>query len=104
MGKTVSFVATDKLAEWLEEESERRMTTLSSTAQQLLAEKYREEREMGGDAKSDDDEDVLAEYPEKWWEPDGDSALAVRLPNGDSRYFKTREGGIDRLRREYEAA
>ncbi|MFB6196818.1 MAG: hypothetical protein ABEI52_00920 [Halobacteriaceae archaeon] len=48
MSKTISFVASDKLAEWLEEESERRMTTISSTAQQLLAEKYRQDEASGG--------------------------------------------------------
>jgi len=47
MTKTISFVATDKLAEWIEEESERRMTTVSTTAQQLLAEKFRGEQDGG---------------------------------------------------------
>lgn len=53
MSKTISFVATDKLAEWLEEESERRMTTISSTAQQLLAEKYRAEQSTSNDSEHD---------------------------------------------------
>lgn len=44
MSKTISFVATDELAEWIEGESHRRMTTVSSAAQQLLAETYRAEQ------------------------------------------------------------
>jgi hypothetical protein len=45
MSKTISFVATDELAEYLEAEAERRMTSISSTAQMLLAEKVREDRQ-----------------------------------------------------------
>jgi hypothetical protein len=42
MTKTISFVASEELAEWLEEEAEKRMTTVSTTAQMLLAERYQE--------------------------------------------------------------
>lgn len=51
MSKTISFVATDELAEWIEGESHRRMTTVSSAAQQLLAETYR--AEQGGALESE---------------------------------------------------
>ena len=56
MSKTISFVATDKLAEWIEEESDRRMTTVSSAAQQLLAEKFRAEQGASETAKPASDE------------------------------------------------
>lgn len=116
MGKTISFVATEKLAEWLEEESERRMTTISSTAQQLLAEKYREEQQGEDTTARDDpepeDEDVGEEEPEpdaldrnpdKWYRPDSKQHdYAVNLPDGDRKYYKTRDGAAKRIRREYE--
>lgn len=116
MGKTISFVATEKLAEWLEEESERRMTTVSSTAQQLLAEKYREEQQgedtATRDAPDPENEDVGEEEPEpdaldrnpdKWYRPDSNQHnYAVSLPDSDRKYYKTREGAAKRIRREYE--
>jgi hypothetical protein len=107
MGKTISFVATEQLAEWLEEESDRRMTTISSTAQQLLAEKYREEQkaesgavedspEKGEDASrgeesgigetetSDEEDggepDALERNPDVWYRSDGEKNFAVWVP------------------------
>jgi hypothetical protein len=56
MGKTITFVATEELADWLEREADRRMTTISSTAQQLLAEKYRSEVAEEADKSHDDSE------------------------------------------------
>jgi len=53
MSKTISFVASDELADFLSEESERRMTTVSSTAQMLLAEKAREMGGVEGGAEAD---------------------------------------------------
>lgn len=51
MSQTISFVASDELADFLEREAEKRMTTVSSTAQMLLAEKVREMdgSDMGAD-------------------------------------------------------
>lgn len=51
--KTISFVATGELAEWIEQEAERRMTTISTTTQQLLAEKYRAEQSQQEQAETD---------------------------------------------------
>lgn len=123
MAKTISFVATDKLAEWIEEESERRMTTVSSTAQQLLAEKYREEQaqEEGGegdrpDSKCSEPEeegasesgkseepDIFERHPEAWYKPKSQQHdYAVYLSDGDRKYYKTKRGAADRLQQEYE--
>lgn len=130
MSKTISFVATDELAEWLEEESERRMTTISSTAQQLLAEKYREmqeeeeepaetpeeesrepEEEEASESDSEegsDDPDLPAafdDHPDKWYVPNSQEGYkyAVRMPGETSnKYYKTAEGAAERLREEFE--
>ena len=127
MSKTISFVATDELAEWLEEESERRMTTISSTAQQLLAEKYREMEQEGDEEPSEDSRepeeeeaeesvseggsddpelpDVFDKHSDKWYVPDSqeDYKFAVRMPKGvGNKYYKTQEGAAERLRKEFE--
>lgn len=118
MGKTISFVATDELAEWIEEESERRMTTVSSTAQQLLAEKYRSE--TGGSSTDSDstesatEEDggsaglpaIFERHPDKWYRPDTEEGheFAVRLSDDEwsNRYYKTQDRAAERLKDEYE--
>jgi len=122
--KTISFVATDKLADWLEEESEKRMTSVSSTVQQLLAEMYRCENvtETEETAQQDTSEVVeMAEQPDEggdspfdahpdgWYEPGGQYDYAVYVPSdadiydaGQTRYYKTRHGAAEALRRWYE--
>lgn len=108
MSKTISFVASDELAEFLEEESERRMTTVSSTAQMLLAEKVREMNEESGQSDADKGGSepskpaVFDRYPDKWYRPDGKHNYAVRTPDGDTKYYKTQSGAAKRLRRDYE--
>jgi len=51
MTKTVSFVAKDELAEWLEQEAEDSMTSISAVCQQIVAKEYRrrQEKEDVGD-------------------------------------------------------
>lgn len=110
MSQTISFVASDELAEYLEEEAERRMTTVSSTAQMLLAEQVSEienqtETESGGRKES-----IFAKYPDAWYEPDSlENDYAVYIPEGagtydegKTRYYKTRSGAAEALRRWYE--
>ena len=115
MSKTISFVASDELADFLERESEKRMTTVSSTAQMLLAEKA---REMGSvsegtetdKAASEPSEDVFDRNPDVWYRPDSPkNDYAVRVPDdaavtdtGGTRYYKTRNGAAEGLRRWYE--
>lgn len=56
MGRqTISFVATDRLKEWIEEEAERRMTSRSAAVQQILAEvaSSQEKAEYGGEEDLD---------------------------------------------------
>lgn len=108
MSKTISFVASDELAEYLQEESERRMTTVSSTAQMLLAEKVREERteQSGSEAErsdsSDSEPDVFGRHPDKWYRPGGKYSYAVRHPDAETRYYKTKSGAAKRLRERYD--
>lgn len=45
MTKTVSFVAKDELAEWLEQEAEDSMTSISAVCQQIVAKEYRRRQE-----------------------------------------------------------
>jgi len=105
MSKTISFVASDQLADFLEEESNRRMTTVSSTAQMLLAEKVKEIDGAEAD-KSDSDgseDDVFDHFPDKWYRPSGKYSYAVRTAEGEeTKYYKTRNGAAKRLTQEYE--
>lgn len=115
MTKTISFVASDDLAEYLEEESERRMTTISSTAQMLLAEKYRAEQddaEADPPAKATEEpsKDVFDNNQDVWHRPNSDKHdYAVKVPEpadvsdaGRTRYYKTRRGAAEALRRWYQ--
>ena len=118
MSKTISFVASDELAEFLEREAEERMTTVSSTAQMLLAEKVRETQAGEGSAeagKSGSELDPLdrppfTENPGAWYEPDTqdpDEIVAVRIPDSahvseDRRYYKTYPGAAKAIKRWYE--
>lgn len=113
MSQTISFVASDELAEYLEEEAERRMTTVSSTAQMLLAEQI-----TGGETQEKTDSstrkevgpDVLERHPDAWYEPKSkQNDYAVRVPEdadiydaGKTRYFQTRQGAAQALKRWYE--
>ena len=46
--------------------------------------------------------DVLDAHSEHWYVPDSDQyTYAVRTPEGDRRYFKTREGATQLLERLY---
>jgi len=115
MSKTISFVASDELADFLEEESERRMTTISSTAQMLLAEKAREMGGVGDGAEtakpvSESPEDVFDRNPKAWYRPDSQKHdYAVSVPadagvhdEGKTRYYKTKHGAAEALKRWYE--
>lgn len=132
MSKTISFVASDELAEYLEKEADRRMTTVSSTAQQMLAEYVRmsdpshgvetegrktdkermQEIQQGALDRDQEDEpdDPFQRHPDEWYEPDSDKHnYAVEVPAdagiydaGKTRYFKTRSGAAKALRRWYE--
>lgn len=110
MSKTISFVASDKLVEWLEEESDRRMTTISTTAQQLLAEKYRQEHgdlddsESAGSASSGESLPAVFErHEDRWYRPDSDEYdFAVRTPDNNRKYRKTVDGAAGLLERYYD--
>jgi len=51
MGKTVSFVARDELAEWLEERAEAEMKSISAVCQDIVAAEYRRQH-RGGASKT----------------------------------------------------
>lgn len=114
--KTISFVAREELAEWIEEEADHRMTTVSSAAQQLLAEKYRADQEEIGEvedeeiAEQDEEADespqwmdnLLEMYPDKWYRPDSDNYdYAVRTPDGGRKYRSTKKGAVHLVNRYY---
>ena len=49
MSKTVSFVARDELAEWLEQRAEDRMKSISAVCQDIVAAEYRRQQQENGD-------------------------------------------------------
>lgn len=117
--KTISFVAKGDLVEWLEEESEKRMTSMSSTVQQLLAEKYREETgereqkkitetEDSGDSETTEeresdhggkeyDFEVIGEYEDEWYEPNSSENNYAIKDGDETYYYKTQRGLANRL-------
>lgn len=107
--ETISFVATEELADWLESQAKERMTTVSSAAQQLLVEKYREQQNDqsggGGSEAESSQGDVFDRHPSKWAVPDSQT-YSYRVkdpdPDGRTRYYKTREGAEKRLKEWYE--
>lgn len=123
MSRTVSFRASEKLDEFLEQEAERRLVTKSTVAQMLVAERYRQlqdEREDESQVpevdETDAEEDDLSSgdskeerpeferYPEKWYVPDSSKGYeyAVRMAAGGRvKYYKTAEGAANRLEKEY---
>ena len=54
-------------------------------------------------AGDDDNSAVLDTHSEHWYVPDSDQyAYTVRTPEGDRRYFKTREGATELLEQLYD--
>mgnify|MGYP000005137181 CR=1 FL=1 len=114
MSKTVSFVARDELAEWLEQRAETEMKSISAVCQDIVAAEYRREMQentsKAGDTKTDKDGqnqsetgDALDRHPDAWYRPSGKSNFAVRDPEGgDTKYYKTRAGAEKRIRNWYE--
>lgn len=119
MSKTVSFVAREELAEWLESRAEEEMKTVSSLVQDIVAAEYRREKadtdasdagKGGGEVTDPLDQPPFTEHPEAWYEPsteDPDEIVAVRIPESESlsedrRYYKTYDGAAKSIRRWYE--
>jgi predicted transcriptional regulator len=110
MSKTVSFVARDELAEWLEQRAEERMKSISAVCQDIVAEEYRRQQDEKAD-KPDQSEkkgDVFDRNPNAWYKPNGKYDYAVYIPEnadiseaGGTRYYKTRDGAAKALRRWY---
>lgn len=115
MGETVSFVAREELAEWLEKRAEEEMKTVSSLVQDIVAEEYHRQSENAGsqggndgaDVGSDtgDDNDPMERHPDVWYHPNSDKYdYAVRHPeDGDkTEYYKTKKGARSRILKWYE--
>lgn len=125
MSRTVSFRASEELDEYLEQLAEERMTTKSTVAQMLVAERVRQlqsgesETELGGGDVSrgkeesqaaEPETDVFDRHPDKWYQPNSQKHdYAVAVPDdadvhdaGKTRYYKTRDGAAEGLRRWYE--
>lgn len=117
MSKTVSFVARQELAEWLESEAEEQMKTKSSLVQEIVADEYRRQQgeetgkspDMGG-LPDELQQSPFTEHERAWYIPntqEPDHVVAVRIPesavaNEDRRYYKTYSGAAKALRRWYE--
>lgn len=124
MSRTVSFRASEKLDEFLEQEAERRLVTKSTVAQMLIAERYRQiqderqdesvvpevkgsepEEEYPTTANSNGKPAVFERHSDKWHVPDSNKGYkyAVQMAAGGRlKYYKTEDGAAERLRREYE--
>jgi hypothetical protein len=130
MSKTVSFVARDELADWLESKADKEMKTISSLCQDIIASEYRRQTqenpdksgntEGGGeksgvdDSSQEDDKSPLEQPPfsentQAWYRPnvqDDDVVVAVRNPVDHTeetrRYYKTYDGAAKAIRRWWE--
>jgi hypothetical protein len=122
MSRTVSFRCSEELDDFLEAEAERRMTTKSTVAQMIVAEHARESEhgpsgETGESGRqetlegvNDSGGDIFDRHPDAWYEPDSAKHnVAVYVPDdsgtydaGKTRYYKTRDGAAEALRRWYE--
>ena len=119
MSKTVSFVAREELAEWLESKADEEMKTVSSLVQDIVAAEYRRENTStdasdagkgGGGVTSPLEQPPFTEHPNAWYEPntdDPEEIVAVRIPEStnlseDRRYYKTYDGAAKSIRRWYE--
>lgn len=112
MSETISFVARDELAEWLESRADEEMKSVSAVCQDIVAAECR--RQMGSETSKSDDTgaeeqsspaggDALDRHPDAWYRPDGKYDFAVRHPEKEQRkYYKTRDGAGARIRRWYE--
>jgi len=115
MSETVSFVAREELAEWLESRADAEMKTVSSLVQDIVAEDYRrkagEETPKGGNGEpAEEPEDVFDRNPKAWYHPNSQKHdYAVSVPadegvhdEGKTRYYKTKHGAAEALKRWYE--
>lgn len=110
MSKRVTFVVTDELAAFLEQEAERRLTTVSSVTQQLLAETYLLNFDGTESAIEDADSDVslIRDYSEKVdFDMERKHPWRVTLPDDfpwerNYDYYDTRAQAASALRRLYE--
>lgn len=115
MSRTVSFRASEKLDEFLEQEAERRLVTKSTVVQMMVAERYQQLQDERPDSDSSTreeipdvreetpEEDVFERYSDHWYEPDSNRGYeyAIRTEDGRTKYYKTREHAKERLLAEY---
>lgn len=132
MSRTVSFRCSEKLDELLEQEAEERMSTKSMVAQMIVAEHFKNQEsesegddgeetpseaggngskavmseEVGEESDVSEWEEILANYPDKWYKSDGaKNEYAVNAPSGDHSdrmYYKTAKGAAKRVKQWYE--
>jgi hypothetical protein len=115
MSKTVSFVARDELAEWLESRADAEMKSISAVCQDIVAAEYHRQSgentaKPGQESSGPLDEPPFTTHPNAWYEPDTvdpDEIVAVRIPEDvggvdDRRYYKTYEGAATAITRWHE--
>jgi len=78
MSKTVSFVARDELAEWLESQADAEMKTVSSFVQDRVAAEYRRQSGVEGDKGGSTPEAEKLESDTEFERGGKDAADAVR--------------------------
>ena len=108
MSKTVSFVARDELAEWLESRADAEKRTTSSLVEDIVREHYLR-NSLGGEP-AEEPQDVFERHNDAWYRPNSQKyEFAVDVPEslelsdaGKTRYYKTREKAAEALTRWYE--
>ena len=85
----------------------RRIDEMQSAARAPVAgdtaTKESDDTDTAGAGDGADSRDPLDRLAERWYEPDSERyGYAVRTPDGDRRYFETREGAADCLERLYD--
>ena len=97
MSKTVSFVARDELAEWLEQRAEDRMKSISAICQDIVAAEYRrqdeEQASIGGQTQDDGTDalgsDTLYEFATKREADAVRTQFPEHLSDNDDKRLKT---------------
>ena len=109
MRETVSFVARDELAEWLESRADAEKRTTSSLVEDIVREHYLRRSSSGGEP-AEEPQDAFERHNDAWHRPNSQNyEFAVAVPEsldlsdaGKTRYYKTREKAAEALTRWYE--
>jgi hypothetical protein len=99
MSKTVSFVARDELAEWLESRADEQMKSVSSICQDIVAAEYRRQEPVET-AKSDQTQDDAPEAETAKSDQTQDDAPEAL--ESETRYYFDTKRAADAVRTQFE--